>query len=86
MAEEYSEKNVTVMWVGFQDRPDKIRAYAEKLGLESVGFDDRNAVARSYGVSYGAGVIFINSSGMVMSRVAKGFTEANLREGLDRIL
>jgi len=86
MAEERSDREVTVLWIGFQDRPDKIRAYAEKLGVRPVGFDEHNDIARSYGVSYGAGVIFINEEGMVKARIAKGFTEAALRGGLEKIL
>jgi cytochrome oxidase Cu insertion factor (SCO1/SenC/PrrC family) len=86
MVEEHAERNMTVKWIGFQDRPDKIKAYAEKLGIRPVGFDNRNEVARSYGVSYGAGVIFVDAEGMVRKRVAKGFTERQLREGLERIL
>jgi hypothetical protein len=43
-------------------------------------------VARSYGMSYGAGVIFIDSEGMVRKRIAKGFTELELREVLKGLL
>ncbi len=86
MADEETRKDVDVIWIGFQDRPDKIRGYAEKLGISPVGFDDRNDVARSYGVSYGAGVIFINDEGTVKRRIAKGFTEEALREGLESII
>jgi hypothetical protein len=86
MADEHSDQEVTVIWIGFQDRPDKIQAYAEKLGIRPVGFDEHNNVARSYGVSYGAGVIFINREGTAKTRIAKGFTEAALREGLQSIL
>jgi hypothetical protein len=86
MAEEHSDKDVTVLWIGFQDRPDKIRAFAEKLGIRPVGFDEHNEVARSYGVSYGAGVVFINGAGIAKERIAKGFTEAALRKGLEGIL
>jgi cytochrome oxidase Cu insertion factor (SCO1/SenC/PrrC family) len=86
MVQEYAERNMTAIWIGFQDRPDKIKAYAEKHGIRPVGFDRRNEVARSYGMSYGAGVIFIDSEGMVRKRIAKGFTELELREVLKGLL
>jgi hypothetical protein len=86
MAEEHRDKHVSVIWIGFQDRPDKIRAFARNLGIRPVAFDEHNDIARSYGVSYGAGVVFINGAGIAKSRIAKGFTEAALRKALESIL
>ncbi|MFC1769634.1 TlpA family protein disulfide reductase [Nitrospirota bacterium] len=86
LQEKYKDHQLTPIWIGFQDRPDKLRKFADNLGIHPVGYDDRDKVARSYGVSYGAGVIFIDSSGMVRKRVAKGFTEASLLKGLARII
>jgi cytochrome oxidase Cu insertion factor (SCO1/SenC/PrrC family) len=86
LQERYKEQGLTPVWIGFQDRPDKLRGFADNLGIRPVGYDDRDKVARSYGVSYGAGVIFIDASGIVRKRVAKGFTEAALLEGVALII
>ena len=86
LQEKFKDQQLTPIWIGFQDRPDKLRKFADNLGIRPVGYDDRDKVARSYGVSYGAGVIFIDASGMVRKRVAKGFTEAALLEGVSLII
>lgn len=86
LTQQYAAEGLTAIWIGFQDRPDKIRGFAENLNIRPVGYDERDTVARYYGVSYGAGVIFIDATGTVRKRVAKGFTEAALREGVQAVI
>lgn len=86
MVEEHSEHKLKAIWIGFQDRIDRLQVFSKKHGLESVGFDRGNKVATSYGISYGAGVIFINSSGMVQDRFAKGFSYQTIKENMGTII
>ncbi len=86
MEGEHSEARLKIIWIGFQDRPERLKVFASKHNMEAVGFDRGNKVASSYGISYGAGVIFINSTGMVQKRLAKGFSEHTIRENMSTII
>lgn len=86
MENEYREASLKVIWIGFQDRPERLKRFASKLGLESVGFDKDNAVARDYGINYGAGVVIIDGTGMVRKRLSKGFGRVKLIAALEEVL
>lgn len=86
LEDEFSKEGFTVLWVGFQDRADKIRSFAGKLGLVQVGFDPKSVVSRKFGVSYGAGLIFIDREGTVRSRINKGASEEAIRRGIEGIV
>jgi hypothetical protein len=79
-------KDLRVLWIGFQDRPDKIRRFAEKHGLGPVGFDEGDRASKLYGITYGAGLVFINREGTVKARVPKGLDPARLDAELKKIL
>lgn len=65
--------------MGFQDRQDKIMDFMTKHDIESsVGYDQRNKIARQYGIVYGAGVILVNREGIVTARMNRGITEKRL--------
>lgn len=69
--------------VGFQDTRENIRNYAsEKKIPYPVAYDDENRLASSYGLPYGAGVIFISKDGIVTGRFRSGFTEADFEKEL----
>ena len=86
LKKEYSKQGVEVLWVGIQDKPEKLKAFASALGIKRLGYDDRSQVARSYGITYGAGLLFIDAGGMVRKRVPTGISEAKMRQYIGLIL
>ena len=85
--EKYKEEGLKVIWIGFQDKKDKIMEFILKHGIDSsVGFDKRNMISIEYGIAYGAGLIAINKEGIVIKRIAKGFSEDELIELLKPVV
>lgn len=85
--EEYKEEGLKVIWIGFQDKKEKIKEFMVKHDIDSsVGFDKRNLISVEYGIAYGAGLIAINKEGMVVKRIAKGFSEDDLMEALKPVI
>jgi hypothetical protein len=80
---EYKEEGLKVIWMGFQDRKNKLKDFMVKHDIQSsVGFDDQDRIAGQYGIAYGAGLIVINKEGVVTQRIPKGFSEKGLIEAL----
>ena len=85
--EKYKEEGLKVIWIGFQDKKEKIMEFMVKHGIDSsVGFDKRNLISIEYGIAYGAGLIAINKEGIVIKRIAKGFSEDELIEVLKPVI
>ncbi len=85
--EKYKEEGLTVIWIGFQDKLEKIKEFILKHDIDSsVGFDKRNLISIEYGIAYGAGLIAINKEGIVIKRIAKGFSEDELIELLKPVV
>jgi predicted butyrate kinase (DUF1464 family) len=85
--EEYKEEGLKVIWIGFQDKLEKIKEFILKHDIDSsVGFDKRNLISIEYGIAYGAGLIAINKEGIVVKRIAKGFSEDDLMETLKPVI
>jgi predicted butyrate kinase (DUF1464 family) len=85
--EKYKEEGLKVIWIGFQDKLEKIKEFILKHGIDSsVGFDKRNLISIEYGIAYGAGLIAINKEGIVIKRIAKGFSEDELIELLKPVV
>lgn len=85
--EQLSRYGLKVVWIGFQDKKEKIARFMEMHGVkEGVGYDDGNLVAKSYGIRYGAGLVVIDPEGTVKARVPKGFSERNLHEALQKVV
>jgi predicted butyrate kinase (DUF1464 family) len=81
--EEYKEEGLKVIWIGFQDKKEKIMEFMVKHDIDSsVGFDKRNLISIKYGIAYGAGLVAIDKEGIVVKRIAKGFSENELIEAL----
>lgn len=75
-----------VVWIGFQDRESRIKDFISKYAIrKNVAFDAGDAVAKKYGVRYGAGVVVIDGNGIVRARISKGFSERQLREALNKV-
>lgn len=82
--EQYRDKGLKVIWMGFQDKKEKIMDFMTKHGVRaSVGYDNRDIISKKYGIKYGAGLIVINSEGIVKKRVPKGFSEKTLFEAVE---
>jgi len=85
--EKYKEEGLKVIWIGFQDKLEKIKEFILKHDIDSsVGFDKRNLISIEYGIAYGAGLIAINKEGIVIKRIAKGFSEDELIELLKPVI
>lgn len=85
--DDYREAGLKVIWMGFQDRKEKIEQFMTRHDIDSgVGYDKRDLIAKKYGINYGAGVAMIDAEGIVRKRVPKGFSERTFMEALRKIL
>lgn len=85
--DEFAKENLKVIWMGFQDKKDKIMEFMTKHDIDSsVGFDDRNIIANKYEVRYGAGLVMITSEGIVKKRINSGITEDRFIEAVKYII
>lgn len=83
----FDKKNLKVIWLGFQDKESKIKEFISKHSIQDgVGYDNGDAISKQYGIKYGAGLVIINSDGIVKRRLAKGFSEKKLMEALNTAL
>ena len=73
------------MWVGHQDRTEKLTAYAKKNGIPDYIFDSDDNMSRKFGMTYGGGIVFINRDAVVKSRIPKGLSPATLEAELKKI-
>ena len=73
--------------IGIQDKKSNIVDYVQKKGLKwPVGFDDGDLIARMYSITFGAGVVFIDASGIVRGRFLGGFGENELEREIAKIM
>lgn len=77
---------MTVLWIGHQDKTEKLSAFAKKNGIPDYLFDGDDSMSRKFGMTYGGGVVFINRDAVVKSRVPKGISAASLEAELKKIL
>ncbi len=85
--DEFAKEKLKIIWMGFQDKKDNIMKYMTKHGIDSsVGFDERNDIANMYEVRYGAGIVMINSEGIVKKRINSGITEDRFIEAVNYII
>ncbi len=83
----YSKAGLKVIWMGFQDALDKIEDFMDNHDIDSsVGYDFHNIISTNYGIAYGAGLIAIDSSGMVVKKIPKGFSEDELIDALKDVV
>ena len=75
-----------MLWVGHQDRPEKLTEYAKKNALPDYLFDGDESMSKKFRMTYGGGVVFIDRNGIVKMRVPKGFSPASLEAALKKIL
>lgn len=80
-------KGLKVIWMGFQDKKEKIMDFMSRHDIHaSVGYDNRDVISKKYGIRYGAGLVMIDRQGIVKKRVPKGFSEKTLLDALDHIV
>jgi hypothetical protein len=85
--ERFAEERLKVIWMGFQDGKTQIMNFMEKHDIgSSVAYDDRNMISSQYGIAYGAGLILIDKEGIVQKRIAKGFSEDELIDILQKVI
>jgi len=79
----FSREGLKVVWVGFQDRRDKIMKFMRKHNIsKEVGLDEGDKLARQFGIKYGAGLVIIDAEGVVRDRLSRGFTFRVLSESI----
>ena len=84
--EKHRDKGLVIVWMTHQDRVEKLTEYARKNNVPDFVFDPDDSVSRKFGMTYGGGVVFVNSGGIVMSRIPKGISAGRLEEELKKIL
>jgi hypothetical protein len=84
--QKHKDQNLTVLWVGHQDKPPKLTEYAKKNNIPDYLFDPDDSMSRKFGMTYGGGVVFINRDAVVKARVPKGISSSSLEAELKKIL
>lgn len=85
--EDYKSTGLKIIWMGFQDKKEKIAQFIGRHDVNSfVGYDKRDLVSKKYGISYGAGIVMISPEGIVKRRVPKGFSERTFLDALRTIV
>jgi peroxiredoxin len=85
--EEHAGEGLQVVGLGIQDSLKNIRTFAEAEGVSwPVAFDADDKVAKAYGITFGAGAVFIDRAGIVRKRYFAAFSEEELDENLKLIL
>ena len=84
--ERHKDRKLTVIWVTHQDRIEKLTEYARKNNVPDFIFDPDDSVSRKFGMTYGGGVVFVNSGGIVKSRIPKGISAQRLEDEIQKIL
>lgn len=83
---ENNNPGLKVIWIGFQDRREKLASFASKFGLDDAAYDETNELSMKLGITYGAGLVIIDKNGIVKLRLAKGFSHKTLAEKSARIM
>jgi hypothetical protein len=84
--QKYSEEELTVLYIGHQDRVEKLNKYAEDNGITEYLFDPDDSVSAKFGMTYGGGIVFINGSSWVKARIPSGVSPARLDSEIQKIL
>ena len=85
-AEKYGDKGLTALWIGHQDRVEKLNKYATDNGITDYLFDPDDSVSAKFGMTYGGGIIFINGSAWVTARIPTGVSPSRLDAEVQKIL
>ena len=84
---EYKDQGLTIIGIGIQDKEANIHAFARELEMDwPVGHDTNDEIAALYGITFGAGVVYIDRAGIVQGREVKAFSPTALERSLKEIL
>lgn len=77
-----------VIGLGFQDAKGALMKFANDMKMDDTPlvFDIESHAAAKYGISYGAGAVFINRNGIVTKRFIAGFSEKEFLEEISVII
>lgn len=84
---KHKEDELIAIGLGFQDTKDNLIKYAKDMKMDEMQlvFDTEGSIASKYGISYGAGAVFINRKGIVAKRFVAGFGEKEFLSWVDDI-
>jgi len=84
----YKENGLMVIGLGFHDAKGALMKFAMDMKMDDTPlvFDTASHAAAKYGISYGAGAVFINRNGIVTKRFIAGFNEKEFLEEVDKIV
>lgn len=88
MQQRYKEDGLVVIGLGFQDTKSNLINFAKEMKIDDIilAFDTESHAAKKYGISYGAGAVFIKRNGIVSKRFPAGFNEMELLRETYRII
>ncbi len=85
--ERHIDEGLQVIGIGIQDSEENIHDYAKKLKMTwPVGYDVGDRISKAYGITFGAGIVFIDRGGIIQKRAVKAFSEAEMERSLELIL
>ncbi|MFZ3073465.1 MAG: hypothetical protein WA162_09500, partial [Thermodesulfobacteriota bacterium] len=80
-------KELVIVGIGIYDSEAAIRKHVLANAIPwGVGYDEGDKISGLYGITYGAGMVFINKDGVVAERFLTGVSEKKFNETLDKIL
>jgi len=85
-ASRHKDQGLMLIYIGHQDRVEKLTPYAKANGLPDYLFDPDDSVSRQFGMTYGGGIVFVNREGVVKSRIPKGISAEGMEAELKKIL
>lgn len=84
--EKYSDYNLAALWIGHQDRVEKLNTFAQDNGITDYLFDPDDSVSEGFGMTYGGGIVFINGNSWVKARIPVGISPNRLDAEIQKIL
>lgn len=76
-----------VLGVGIQDSKKNIKEFTEELDMTwPVIYDAENIISKQYGITYGAGMVFVGADGKVKARHVSAVESKELKESLELIV
>jgi hypothetical protein len=84
--EKYRAQELTALYIGHQDRVEKLNRYAEDNGITDYLFDSDDSVSAKFGITYGGGIVLVNGSSRVKAWIPSGVSPARMDAEIQKIL
>lgn len=84
--EKYGEQQLTAIYIGHQDRVEKLNKFAKDNGITDYLFDPDDTTSAKFGMTYGGGIIFVNGSSWVKARIPSGVSASRIDAEIQKIL